>query len=442
MVTVMKTEAIRGDWQGQVIGGRYPLLQWLGGSELSGVFLTELAGDQPQKAAIRLTLVDGPEAEAQLVRWAEANALSHPHLMRLLHAGRCQIGNDRLIYAVTEYAEEKLSEILPERALTTAEAREMLGPVLDALAYLHEKGLVHGRLKPSKIMVINDQVKLSIEDVQSAGKLGRLGEVNDVNDAPECAAGTILPASDLWALGATLVEALTQHPPVWERSSQSDPVVPESMAEPFAGIAREALHVDPVRRCSLGEVRERLDGAGSPQKMPVAEIGRQWAGSHRSLLAAALVVLVVIAGAFLVRLNQTPASSATVDEQREAAIAKPSASTPASGRRSSKPAPAHTNNGAVVEQVLPDLLPKAVASIQGQFNVKVRIAVDDTGAVSNATLDSPGPSKYFANAALDAAKRWRFKAPQVKGQAVASEWLLQFRFKRDGTEVTPVKVAP
>lgn len=444
MVNVMKTESIRGDWQGQVIGGRYPLLQWLGGSELSGVFLTELGGDGAQKAAIRLVLVDGAEAEAQLVRWAAASALSHPHLMRLLHAGRCQIGNDRLIYAVTEYAEEKLSEILPERALTAAETREMVGPVLDALGYLHGKGLVHGRLKPSKIMVVNDQVKLSVEDVQAAGKLTRLGKANGAEDAPECAAGTISPASDLWALGVTLVETLTQHPPVWERTGQSDPVVPRSMAEPFARIAWEALHVDPARRCSLGDVRDRLNGVGPQQKMPSTEALGQLARTYKSALIAAAVVLVAIAGAYAVRSNQTPASQATTDEPREVAIAKPSASTPASGRRSSKPAAAtgHANNAGVVEQVMPDLLPGAVASIHGQVNVKVRVAVDATGAVSNASLDSPGPSKYFANAALEAARRWRFKAAQARGQAVASVWMLQFQFKQSGTDVMPVEVTP
>jgi TonB family protein len=91
---------------------------------------------------------------------------------------------------------------------------------------------------------------------------------------------------------------------------------------------------------------------------------------------------------------------------------------------------------------MPDLLPGAVASIHGQVNVKVRVAVDATGAVSNASLDSPGPSKYFANAALEAARRWRFKAAQARGQAVASVWMLQFQFKQSGTDVMPVEVTP
>ena len=42
-----------------------------------------------------------------------------------------------LLYVVMEHAEENLSEILPQRALTPSEARDMLGLVLDALSNLH-----------------------------------------------------------------------------------------------------------------------------------------------------------------------------------------------------------------------------------------------------------------------------------------------------------------
>ena len=76
------------------------------------------------------------------------------------------------------------------------------------------------------------------------------------------------------------------------------------------------------------------------------------------------------------------------------------------------------------------------------MNVRVRVAVDPAGEVSSAELDSAGPSKYFAKAALEAARRWRFKPIEIKGEAVSSVWLLQFKFKRSGTEVNPIKVSP
>ena len=64
-----------------------------------------------------------------------------------------------LVYVVTECADEVLAQILAGRALTTEETREMLGPVIDGLGYLHEKGFVHGHLKPSNILVVDDQLE-------------------------------------------------------------------------------------------------------------------------------------------------------------------------------------------------------------------------------------------------------------------------------------------
>ena len=46
------------------------------------------------------------------------------------------------------------------------------------------------------------------------------------------------------------------------------------------------------------------------------------------------------------------------------------------------------------------------------------------------TLENPGPSKYFARLATDAARKWRF-APADNQDS--REWLLRFEFTHDGT---------
>lgn len=446
MVAVMKTEAIRGEWVGRVIDGRYPLLEWLGGSMSSGVFLTEIREDQPMKAAIRLTRVDDSKADGQVARWTEAALLSHPHLIRLFHTGRCQIDGERLVYAVMEYAEENLAQILPERPLTSAEAGEMLEPVLDALGYLHAKGLVHAHLKPANILVVNDQVKLSIESVQAAGRLGMETRELGVYDAPECSTRVIGPASDVWSLGITLVEALTQRPPAWERTAQNDPAVPEKVPEPFARIVMESLHVDPARRASIADIRTRLKGNGSAEILPAKTDGARTGTNRRAVIVAAAVVVIAVFAIILIPKHHSDPT--TAGEAPQATVGEPAQSTAPAPTPAPAPAPAaRRDNGAVLkgdvaERAEPDLLPKAVASIHGGFNVVVRVKVDAAGAVSDATLDSEGPSRYFAKAAVEAARRWRFKPAQVKGEAVPSEWLLHFRFTRGGSEITPVEVAP
>src|SRR3569623_952538 len=112
----MNAVAVRGDWVSQVIDGRYPLLEWLGGSGTSGTFLTELDGLGSHKAAIKL-LPSSPQSEDRLSGWAAVAKLSHPHLVHIHHHGRADVNGTQCVYIVCDLAEELLSQIIPERPL-------------------------------------------------------------------------------------------------------------------------------------------------------------------------------------------------------------------------------------------------------------------------------------------------------------------------------------
>ena len=434
----MNTATIRSDWVGRVIDGKFTLLQWLGGSGRGGVFLTELQGQPLQKAAIKLIPADATDAEAQIAGWATTTALSHPHLMRLLYTGQCEIDGAPLLYAVTEYAEEVLSQILSQRPLTPSEVKEMLDPVLDALSYLHGKGIVHGHLKPSNIMVVDNRLKLSCDGLNLVGEPGKFSSALSVYDAPEAAMEPITPAADVWSLGVTLIEVLTQHPPVWDRSTQRMPIVPESLPQPFAGIAQECLRSDPGRRCTLSDVKARLEPAPS-LPAPASKTGKAAPGKLRvTALAAAVLVLIAVAAILLLR-SQHVEPSLPNGKKLAVDIPAPPPQSPGPGTQSSKGA---LVKGAVAERVMPDILPSARESIRGRVNVRIRVTVDPRGDVSNATFDSPGPSKYFAKVALQAAQHWRFRPAQVDGQAASSVWILKFQFTQAATVVTPVEASP
>jgi TonB family protein len=98
--------------------------------------------------------------------------------------------------------------------------------------------------------------------------------------------------------------------------------------------------------------------------------------------------------------------------------------------------------GDVLDQVLPDVSEKARATIRGRVRVGVRAHVDTAGNVSNAELDSPGPSHYFADLGLKAARRWEFTPPEINGRSVPSEWLIRFEFSQSGTKAFPKQIAP
>src|SRR5262249_52469944 len=151
------------------------------------------------------------------------------------------------LFAVMEYAEQTLAEILPKRPLTAAEVREMLPPVLEGLTFLHRNNLAHGQLKPANIMVVNDQLKLSSDTVRSPGQpIGVIGRTY-LYDPPELSPTGPSTAGDIWALGVTLVEALTQRYPVPDERSQT-PLLPAGVPEEFLETVRRCLSRVPATR--------------------------------------------------------------------------------------------------------------------------------------------------------------------------------------------------
>ena len=451
MLLVMNTAVTRKDWVGRVIDGRFPLLDWLGNTEQAGVFRTELKGPQPQRAVIRLVPSGPGDAEAQLSVWKQAAALTHPHLMRIFESGRAQVGGVELLYVVTEYAEESLAQVIPERPLSMSEAREMLAPILDALAFLHGQGWVHSHVKPSNVMVVGDRLKLPVDNVRRAGAINKSAAQVKIYDAPEVASGTIQPASDIWSLGMTLVESLAQHAPAWDRSSQSDPVVPAEIHEPFGEIARGCLRYDASRRATLRQIRSWLNPSPSLEEpaneidqFAPAELGAKTPeykeetiarGRIPAIIAAAVVVLAILVFALTRSHKPQPAPPA-------AQSPAPQATSPVPPPAAPEPTRSGTVKGDVAKRAMPDVSASANRTIRGKFDVSVRVNVDAGGAVTNARLESHGPSRYFAARALDAARQWKFKPAQQDGKAVPSAWLLRFQFRRSGPEVNAAEVSP
>jgi TonB family protein len=242
--------------EGQVVDADFTLLQHLGGSDHSVVFLTQRGKNKPEKAAIKFIQADPAKADLQLSRWKQAAQISHPNLIKLFETGRCHLAGMDLLYVVMEYAQENLAQFLPERALSAAETRDMLEPFIETLIHLHGKGFVHGRIKPGNILAIDDQLKLSSDSLMRIGESQISGGAPDAYTAPESAGGAGA-AGDVWSLGITLVETLTQRVP--ERTEQQDPQVPDSVPQPFLDIARHSLRCDPKSRWTVAEISARLN---------------------------------------------------------------------------------------------------------------------------------------------------------------------------------------
>jgi TonB family protein len=98
--------------------------------------------------------------------------------------------------------------------------------------------------------------------------------------------------------------------------------------------------------------------------------------------------------------------------------------------------------GEVLNQVLPEVSQKARSTIWGTVRVGVKVHVDPMGNVARAELSSPGPSKFFADLALRAAKNWDFAPAKLDGHNVASDWIIRFQFTQSDTKVYPAEATP
>ena len=493
MAFLMSAEEIREteievwpEWQGAVINGTYPLRQILHGSDHSAVFLTEHTAADTCAAAIKIVPAERVTL-AQLAHWRTAAGLSHPHLIRLLDAGLYQLGGRQFLFVVMEYAEQTLAQVLPRRALTVEETRELLLPTLDALAYLHAKNLVQGQLKPANFLVVNDQLKLASDTVRPAGAPRASRAPSSLYDPPEAKNGALSAAGDIWGLGITMVEALTQCLP-WPDEHGGTTCLPPTLPAAFVDTIQRCLRHDPAGRPTASEleaefkrapdapvvavpeaivpeaiVPEAIVREAPPQTTVPHEPARRrlrvpalaapaclmalfaiWAGlrlfhghtdaalptsgaaqSAAPPAAGAPVAAAQNPGPLLPALPQ--GAAAAVSTKSKASKPPPRPGQP----RPERPAPPVAEvSPSVVHEQMPVVARSALRTIHGHVKVAVLATVDPSGNVIETHLENPGPSAYFARSASEAAGKWKFAAadgPEPR------RWLLRFEFASDGT---------
>lgn len=303
-------------WQGELINATFPLGRFLGSSDHSGVFLTRSSARGPADVAIKLVPTNRALAELLLPRWKRAGNLTHPSLLPLLQWGGCQLEGLPYLYALMEYADQTLAELLAHRAMTDDEAREMLRPTLDALSYLHRQELVQGQLKPTNILVVGDQLKLASDTARRLSEGATSTHPPTAYDPPEARQGSTSPAGDIWALGVTLCEALTRRLPSGLHEPGEAPVLPADFSPVFRDIVTRCLSVNPHDRPGLKELAAFALGqpAGS------AEAVTSEAAPHARAEPTTDSPVAADRGTIAAATSESPPSEAST---REAAIVDP-----------------------------------------------------------------------------------------------------------------------
>ena len=218
--------------------------------------------------------------EALLTEARAAAALNHPNVC-IIHAVDSTQGAPMI---VMEYVDGRpLSSILENGALDRDSAALLARQVALGMAAAHAQGVIHGDLKPGNILVTASGTAKIMDFGLARRHRPARGEETMVWDpvlaggisgtpaymAPEQAhAEPTTPASDVFSLGLIMYEMVTGRrarpdEDILELLRRVDQLDAARLAaetpEPFAGILRLALAVDPADRgITMAEISERL----------------------------------------------------------------------------------------------------------------------------------------------------------------------------------------
>ncbi|MEU1589597.1 serine/threonine-protein kinase [Micromonospora sp. NPDC005710] len=282
----------------ELLAGRYRRLLLIGDTAAPGGVW--LARDEvlDRHVALKQIVLPGWASDAERSRLRERTlgevrglaGLDHPGVVGMWDV----LSADGCLWLVMEHVPSRsLSAVVAvDGPLAPAEVARVGLHVLAALSAAHATGVVHGELSPLNVLLADDGrimlggFGLAIFDSSNPATVTAptLATVQYV--APERARdGRATPATDLWALGATLYLAAEGRPP-WNRPSTLGTLAalateaPDRMtASPLETTITGLLRRNPRQRLSAPEARDQLEqvaAATVPIDPVAAPRARRW----------------------------------------------------------------------------------------------------------------------------------------------------------------------
>lgn len=262
---------------GAVLAGRYRLVEPIGRGGMGKVWrahdelLHRTVAVKELTAGLYVAQADRDVLHARTQKEARAAArIQHPAVVTVHDV----LEHDDRPWIVMEYID---GPSLADAAKTAGrieprEAARIGLHVLRALRAAHAVGVLHRDVKPGNVMLAKDgRVMLAdfgIAAIEGDSSITRTGELVGSIDylAPERVTGGVPdPASDLWALGATLYTAVEARSPFRRTSpiSSLQAVVneeppPPTHAGPLAPVITALLRKDPKHRPSAADAEQML----------------------------------------------------------------------------------------------------------------------------------------------------------------------------------------
>jgi len=273
-------------WVGsRLVGGRLNVVRPIGQGGMGTVYL---AFDSERRCNVALKTLNQLDATNIYQLKNEFRALADVHHPNLVHLHELFRDSDCWFFTMDLVDGERFdSWTRPDSILDESRLRSATLQLIDALEAIHQAGKLHRDIKPSNVLIRPDG-RLCVLDFglvvdPTAGSVGRTltnAEITGTPDymAPEQAsAEPATPASDYYAVGAMLYEALAGKCPyegnVWEvltakLHGRPPPPLAASLPRDLVQLSAALMSRDPAARPGPAEIRARIGNTPAIQTSP------------------------------------------------------------------------------------------------------------------------------------------------------------------------------
>ena len=236
---------------------------------------TQISAFRDVAVKVENRTLESDKDQRRFVREARAagRMSSHPHVVDLFDVGVTEDGHP---YMIMELCEGTYAERMKASPLTAVEASDVGAKIADALADAHSLGVLHRDVKPANILITrfgepalaDFGLAVLAETRESSITL----ELTPAYAAPEMFQhGRPAPASDVYALCATLYALMRGRPARWRDNysptlaslvdmfAERVPDIPGVPPE-LTALLRRGMANDPAHRPSAGQLRDALAG--------------------------------------------------------------------------------------------------------------------------------------------------------------------------------------
>lgn len=278
----------------EVLGGRYRLGDVIGRGGMASVYT---ARDENLGRDVALKLFAPQAADADELKRQEAEiellaTLNHPSLVTLFDAGiDSRVPEEPRPFLTMELIEgQDLRSRIRHSPVPLDELAVIGAGVADALAYVHNLGIIHRDIKPANIMLVQVRpgeplrpklADFGIARIVDGTRLTATGTMVGTAAylSPEQARGADLgPASDIYSLGLVLLECIkgaVEYPGSAIESAVARlhraPGIPDDVPAEWASLISSMTALEPMDRPTAADVEIALRHAlVSPESIPGA----------------------------------------------------------------------------------------------------------------------------------------------------------------------------